>query len=223
MGLKRKWMACILALALALCGCGEAPDSPPSTEDATQPTTPKATGNLICVEISRFNGDFVEDGTDERVQDVAAILVANNTGKFLELATVTYQVGDRTATFLVTGLPSGRRAWVLESNRMSITEGDELVLEECKDTYNPNAMETTDALAVSRQGKSLTVTNVSGKTLNNVVVYYKNTVSAEDTTFLGGITYYIVYGKMEPGDTLTQSKDHFGATSEIVRYSYQEA
>lgn len=213
-------MLCALALLLALSGCGTNDPTQPQTEPATEPTQAAPTGSLICVEISRFTGGFVEDGTDEQVQDVAAILVANNTGKFLELATVTYKVGDRTATFQITGLPAGRQAWVLESSRMSLTEGDELELEDCQEAYNPNAIETTDALSVSRQGKSLTLTNTSGKTLTNVVVYFKNTL--DDGTFMGGITYYMLFGDMEPGASITQSKDHFGNSSEIVRFSYQE-
>lgn len=212
-------MLCVLALLLTLSGCRmQAPTLSP-TEPVTEPTQPAPTGNLICVEISRFNGGFVEDGSGKKVQDVAAILVANNTGKFLELATVTYKVGDRTATFKVTGLPSGRRAWVLESSGMSIKEGDELILEDCEETYNPNAIETSDLLSVSRQGKSLTLTNTSDKTLSNVVVYFKNTL--EDDTFMGGITYYMVFGDMAPGATFTQTKDHFGNSSEIVRFTYQ--
>lgn len=215
----RKRMAFMLALLLMLSGCGrKGPDS--SATEPTVPTTqPGATGNLICVEISRFSGGFVEDGSGDQVRDVAAILVANNTGKFLELATVTYKVGDRTATFQVTGLPSGKQAWVMESNRLTLSDGDELVLEDCQETYNPNAILSSDDLSVSRQGNSLTLTNTSGRKLSNVAVYYKNTL--EDGTFLGGITYYIAFGDMEPGSSLTQTKDHFDSSSEIVRFGYQ--
>ena len=137
----------------------------------------------------------------------------------LELATVTYKVGDRTATFKVTGLPQGKRAWVLESNRMTLTEGDELVLEDCRETYHSNPVLSTDALAVSRRGQALTLTNTSGRKLTNVTVYYKNTL--EDGTYMGGISYLISFGEMEPGVSVTRTADHFDDTSEIVRYSFQ--
>ena len=218
MKIRKKWMAWTFALLLMLSGCAGDGTAKP-TEGPATPTKPNATGSLVCVEISRFSGGFVEDGSHAQVQDVAAILVANNTGKFLEMATVTYQVGDRTATFLVTGLPHGKKAWVMESNRLTLKEGDELELKDCQEVYNPNAITTTDALAVSRQGNSLTLTNTSGRKLTNVVVYYKNTL--DDGTFLGGITYYIAFGDMEAGATVTQAKDHFGDTSQIVRFGYQ--
>lgn len=217
----RKRLAWLLAVLLLLSGCANKETEQPPTDPTSSPTVQPPSGNLICVEISRFNGVFVEDGNDEQVQEVAAILVENNTGKFLDLAMVTYEVGDRTATFKITGLPSGRRAWVLESNGMTLTPGEELVFKDCKETYNHNALETTDDLSVERQGKSLTVKNTSDKTLSNVVVYFKNTISAQDDTFFGGITYMMIFGELKPGESATQAKDHFGETSEIVRFSYQ--
>lgn len=212
MKLKRKIIAGLFALLLFLSGC--------TPENPIEPTVDLgAEGSLNCMEISRFTGGFVEDGSGARVQDVAAILVANNTGKFLDLATITYKVGSRTATFKVTGLAHGKKAWVLESNRLTLQEGDELVLEDCVETFNPSPVLSTNDLAVSRRDNALTLTNTSGRKLSNVTVYYKNTL--EDGTYMGGITYLISFGDMEPGTSVTQIRDHFGDSSEIVRYSYQ--
>ena len=210
----RKYIASFLALLL-LSGCsvnGEAP------QQTTAPSS-SINGGLVCEEISRFSGAFVEDGKDQQVKDVAAILVVNQTEQFLDLATVTYQVGDRTATFQITGLPAGRKAWVMESNRLTLKDGDELVLKDCVESYRPDPIVTSDALSVSRQGQYLTLTNTSDSKLVNVAVYYKNTL--EDGTFLGGITYVMAFGDMEPGATKTIGKDHFDQTSEILRFSYQ--
>jgi Fe-S cluster assembly iron-binding protein IscA len=217
MNLRNRILFLCLAVAVMLSGCVAAPET---TTEAPVPTYTLG-GDLICVEVSRFSGSFVEDGSDAKVTDVAAILVENRTGKFLELGTVTYKVGDRTATFKITGLPTGERAWVLEKNRMTIGEGDELVFDDCQTTYHPDPVRTTDDLAVRREGNSLTVENKSGRTLQNVCVYYKNRM--EDGTFLGGITYLIKFGQMEPGAVLQRATSHFGDESEIVRFSYQTA
>lgn len=220
----KRFSSILVVLLLLMCGCSKtAPKSEGTTaptEASTQSTTPPTIkGNLVCLEISLFSGNYVESGKERPVMDVAAILVENNTDSFLDLAMITYKVGDRTAQFRVSGLPSGRRAWVMELNALTLTDGDELVLEECQESYNPNAITEPDAISVKREGKSLTMTNTSGKTLKNVSVYYKNTM--EDGVFLGGITYVIFFGDMEPGATVTKSADHFGKNSEIVRYSYQ--
>lgn len=204
-----------MAMAMIFSGC-HAGSEP--TETSSIPVV-QLGGELICVEISRFSGYFVEDGSDVRVTDVAAILVANQTGKYVDLATVTYTVGDKTATFQVTGLPAGARAWVLEKNKLVIGDGDELVFEDCQVSYRADAIGSTDALAVSRQENTLTLENRSGKRLKSVCVYYKNAL--DDGTFLGGITYMMNFGDLDAGATAQLSAGHFGDESTIVRYSYQ--
>lgn len=222
-----KTTAAVIALVLLLGGCGKtkpvdnttAPTQPSTLPSVQLPTTPGAKDVLTCLEISRFSGNFVETGKERPVKDVAAILVQNDSDKFLDLALVTYKVGDRTAQFRVSGLPAGRKAWVMESNALTLAEGDELEFDECKESFNANAITVPDGISVKREGKSLTLTNTSDKALKNVTAYYKNTM--EGGIFLGGITYVISFGDMEPGDTVTKSADHFGNNSEIVRYSYQ--
>ena len=208
-----KVLSAVIALVMLLSGCAVQ-----TTEEITQPTQ-SLSGELLCLQISRFSGEFVEDGSDEKVENVAAILVANDTDTFLDLAVITYQVGDRTATFQVTGLPSGEKAWVLEKNRMSISEGDELVFEDCQSTYNPKAMLKTADLEMLRQGNTISVTNVSDKALSNACIYYKNRL--EDGNYFGGISYLINFGELAPGETVQRSAAHFGDESDIVRYSYQ--
>lgn len=210
---KKLRFICTILVFLLMAGCAPA-------EPAPQPTqTAPSSGDLTCLEISRFTGKFVEDGGDEAVTDVAAILVSNDTGYFLDHATVTYTVGERTATFQVAGLPAGRRAWVLEQNRMTIGDGDELVFQDCKTSFNPGAVLNTDDLEVTRQGHTVTVKNLTDTTLNNVCIYYKNQM--EDGTFLGGIAYLVSFDTLEPGESAQNSAKHFSEDSVIVRYSYQ--
>lgn len=211
----KKWYKILLlvALSLLLTACNLQ-----GGQDGTGESRP-VDSTLRCLEISRFSGQFVEDGTDCQVTDVAAILVANYTGKFVDLATVTYTVGDRTATFKVTGLADGEQAWVLESNAMQISPSDQLEFDDCRISYHADPMLTTDALQVSRDGHALTLTNVSSDTLANVCVYYKNRM--DEGMFMGGITYQMIFEDMAPGQTVTLSRDHFVDRSVIVRFSYQ--
>ena len=193
---RKKMICACLAAVLTLSGC-----TSPKEQDATEPSQESTelsstVKGLVCLEISRFTGGYIEDGTYDRVTDVAAILVANDTEQFLNLATVTYKVGERTATFRVTGLPAGEAAWVLEQNRMTLAPEDKLVLEDCKTAFNANPITATQNLQVTREGNSFTVKNVSDKKLKNVCIYYKNTL--EDGVFMGGITFSMNFGDMEP-------------------------
>ena len=226
MEMGKKTLAVLLALGLMLCGCTKDANPQATTASTTETTAasnstlPKpVSGNLICEEISRYTGNFVEDGTGRPVQDVAAIRVANNTGKFLQLAMITYKVGDRKAEFVVTDLPAGGKVWIMESNALTLEDGDELVLDKITDTYNTNAITSTDDIAVTRQGKSLTLTNKTNRTLKNVAVYYK--LTQKDGTFFGGITYLISFDNLEAGASATKAADHFGENATIVRFAYE--
>ena len=204
-------LACLL---LSLNGCA-------GPEDATSPTAPDL-GGLICMEYSRYTGTFPEDGSGRQVSNAAAILVRNSSSEYLDYATVECDVGGQIGTFYITGLPPGGTVWVLEQSGMSINAGDSFAAIRCQEYYfRPDAVMRTDQLSVKADGNSLTVTNVSDKTLENVCVYYK-TVHSDDNYF-GGITYMLVFGNLEPGASAQKQSAHFGANSKIVRYSFQEA
>lgn len=175
--------------------------------------------DLYCLEFSRYNGEFIEDGSHQPVTDVAAALIENRSQEFLDLATVTYDVGGRTAEFVVTGLPPGAKAWVLESNRMTISDDAQFKFLECTSAFRQDAVLSAKDLAVFSAGNTLSVTNSSDQTLENVCVYYK-TVN-NDGAYLGGITYMLAFDTLKPGETATRSTAHFTQNSRIVRYSYQ--
>lgn len=209
-----RWLALVMAGLLFLSGCsGGEPEPTAQVGDF---------GGLVCMEYSRYTGSFPEDGSGRQVENVAAILVHNSSDQFLDYAMVKAQVGDQTGTFYVTGLPPGGTAWVLEKDGLTLTPDETFRAESCEDYfYRENAVIRTDDLSVSAEGNVLTVTNESDKTLKNVCVYYKTV--HEDGNYFGGITYLLSFDTMEPGQTLTKQSSHYGASSRIVRYSYQES
>lgn len=187
--------------------------------EAEQPEGTTPVKELVCLQFSSYSGEFVEDGTDETVQNVAAILVENTGTEFLDRAEVVYGVGSKRAEFVVTGLPPGERAWVLESDRMILEEGDEFRPAGSTTSFRSNAITDPEDMQVTAQGDTLTLVNNSTQTRQNVCVYYK--VRHTDGSFLGGITYMLKFGDLEPGQSVTRRSDHFSEKAEIVRYSYQ--
>lgn len=206
---------CVLLAATLLTGCSE---KTPQNED------PKVQnrGGLVCLEYSRYTGSFPEDGTGREVENVAAILVRNSSDRFLDFATVECRVGSQIGTFKVTGLPPGGTAWVLEESGMTLTPQEEFSAFDCDDYFfKEDAVVTTDQVSVKASGNSLTATNESGKTLQNVCVYYKTV--HEDGFYFGGITYLLDFGTLAPGEQATKQSAHFSESSRIVRYSFQES
>ncbi|MBQ7133534.1 MAG: hypothetical protein IJO20_03465 [Ruminococcus sp.] len=207
----------VLLLAVTFSGC--------TKEDSTKDISYGATQNrassedLYCLEFTSYSGPYVEDGSNEEVENILAVLLENRSDEYLEFATVTYDVDGKTAQFVVSGLPPSKRAWVLEANRMGVKADLEFEFLDCQSTFRDDALLTTDKLEVEVDGNTLTLKNISEDNLSNPCVYYKNLNS--DGNYLGGITYMVGFETLKPKDSLKKQAGHYTENSRIVRYSYQ--
>lgn len=198
-----------------------APTQPPATTQPTQPPqqlTPQQK-QLSCDKIAMFSGRFVEDGSGRPVEDVAVLLVTNRTEKFLDMATIQYEIDGQKGTFIVTGLPAGKSCWVMEYTAKTITDQSTLKYVGCSTSFREDAVNSTDKLTVSADGNILSAVNPTDETLKNVVVYYKNV--QDDGNYLGGITYMVTFGDIAPGETVSKLGGHYKpGESEIVRLGW---
>lgn len=177
--------------------------------------------DLYCVEFCSYSGQFMEDNTFENVENVAAMWLENRSREFLDMATITYDTEDgKEAVFEVKGLPPKEKVLVLEKNRMVLT-GKEKFEEypEVTVSFNKYAIMKTDDIAVTEKDGVLAVTNMSGKNLKNVAIYYK-LLDAEGN-FLGGAAYLSSIGDLKPQETKEKDAPLFSQNAKIVRYSYQ--
>ena len=221
----RRFTSFLLA-GLFLCGimtgCG--PETPPDNNQdyAGAPVTEykPTSAELYCLEISTYTGPYVEDGKNEEVENVAAILVENRAQQFLDYATITYYVGGKIATFRVTGLPVGGKAWVLEADRLQLDGTHSFEFLDCESVFKKDAVTSTADIEISTEGNILTAKSKTTKNLRNVCIYYKNV--NDDGNYLGGITYMINFGTLTAGQSVQNQSAHFGENSRIVRYSFQE-
>ena len=215
--IRKRMLGILLAGLMVLSGCANGDTNP------TNPTTPDRLSEheLVCLEYSSFSGAFPEDGTGRQVQDVAAMLIRNDSGKFLDYAVVTCDIGQGTGTFKVTGLPAGATVWVLEQDGKTVAPEEKFVVTDCEDyVFRSDAILSTDKLSVTTNGSTVTVTNISDETLESVCIYYKTLFS--DGNFFGGITYMLGFDTLSPNQTVQKQTSHFGTDSRIVRYSFQE-
>lgn len=227
---KRPWiriLAMVLALILTLsffAGCASSdakPDettSPPEKTPFSGLTTNASAGDLYCLEFTGYSGAFYEDGTNESVENIAAILVENRSDEFLERATITYDVEGKTATFVLTGLPVGKKCWVLEQNRMPMTDSEKFKFLDCVTAFRKGTSLEPNIMDVDVKDDVLTVTNKTEDAIYSVCVYYKNT--HDDGNFLGGITYLISIEEIAAGESRAKRAGHYNQSSEIVRCSH---
>lgn len=185
----------------------------------TEPVKLAGAEDLYCREFARFSGQYVEDGRDEPVEHVAAVLVTNRSDQFLDLATLTYDVDGHTATFVVTGLPAGRSAWVMEAGRMTIPDDAKFTPVDCVTAFRGDVTAETDTVSIYAEANMLTAVNNTRETLEGVFVYYKTLHT--DGNFFGGITYRVDFGDLEPGCAAEALAGHYSMeNSEIVRIGW---
>ena len=204
----------------------ESPSVSPTDNDKTQKpdgsngVSAEATAaDLYCLEFATYSGEFFEDGKNEVVNDVAMILVQNRSRQFLDQATITYIYGNEYATFVVTGLPAGEKCWVMEKNKLTLEDGKSFFFEDCKTSFRSGVITKPEQLQVDTKDNTITIENTSRSTLENVSVYYKNVHA--DGSYIGGITYVMNFGTMNPGDIICKESAHFSDSAKIVRFSYQ--
>lgn len=190
---------------------------PPETQP--QEPEPVDTDLLRCRQYARFTGQYVEDGRDELVENVAAILVTNKSDQFLDLATLTYDIDGQTASFIVTGLPAGRSAWVMEANRMVIPDDAVFTFVETVTSFRSDVIVETKELSIYADANMLTAVNNTDGTLEDVFVYYKTLHT--DGNFFGGITYRVDFGTLEPGASAQTLAGHYrSGETELVRVGW---
>ena len=205
-------------------GASAGNNSPPSGSGSGKPseqTEEIASGDISCDKFGMFSGQFVEDGRDELVQNVAAVLVTNRTDRFLDFATLTFDIDGQTATFILSGLPAGRSAWVMEATRMTATNSSVFTYLNCVNSFRDDVTASTDQITISSDGNMLTAVNNTSETLEGVFIYYRTLHT--DGNFLGGITYRVDFGTLEPGASVETLAGHFNKdTTEIVRIGWQK-
>ena len=221
-------VGCILAVVslVVLVGMGVSAihkqDGDKDTSQSSQPPQVLQGNDVItCSEFSSFSGQYVEDGSDIPVENVAAMLVTNNTEDFLDLATIEYEINGKPAAFVVTGLPAGKSAWVMENNQMTIESGADFKYIDKITAFKSEVVASTDKITLSADGNMLTAANNTDEKLEGVFVYYKTLHT--DGNYFGGITYKTTFGDLEPGEKRTELAGHFDKDkTEIVRIGWKE-
>ena len=188
------------------------PPTQPPTDPPTSPTEPDLTMDrgLEIVDIGWYTGEYLEDGSNESVENILMILLANNGDEDIQYAEITLQVNGEPARFTVTTLPAGENMILLEQNRMpfvagaSYTDAEAANVAVFKDTMDTKAGQ----LKIQGLNGAVNVTNISGKDIEgDIVIYYKNVYGG---TMYGGITYRItIQGGLKAGQIRQIMTRHF--------------
>ena len=171
--------------------------------------------NLIIEKVGSYTGNYLEDGSDEPIEKVAAIIISNTSDKMLQVGDITFKVSDKeNATFRVTNLLPHTSALVLESNKRKYSDKDDYSYGNVVNAYldAPDLLE--DKFEVIKENGNLKLKNKTDKTYKKVYVYYKYVQSCG--AFMGGITYRVPFENIEGKKTVTSVANHFSANTSVI-------
>lgn len=171
--------------------------------------------NLIIEKVGSYTGNYLEDGSDEPIEKVAAIIISNTSDKMLQVGDITFKVSDKeNATFRVTNLLPHTSALVLESNKRKYSDKDDYSYGTVVNAYldAPDLLE--DKFEVIKENGNLKLKNKTDKTYKKVYVYYKYVQSGG--AFMGGITYRVPFENIEGKKTVTSVANHFSANTSVI-------
>lgn len=162
-------------------------------EDAFQPIN---LGYGVSLEqVRSYTGTYMEDGSDQLVSDVMMIRIHNSGEKDIQLMNIEVGYTDVTYHFVVTNLPAGASAVLLELDRSPMPQGNPLsAVASNVVVFSENMQADTGVYEISGMDGMLNVKNISGAEITgDIYVYYKYKIQ---DVYYGGITFRV---KIEGG------------------------
>ena len=186
-----------------------APQSP--TQTPSQPPVEQLSGttgfpfvleytSLVAQKLIAYDGAYLEDGLEENVVEIAALVLENTGTTGIEYAQIVLLQGGRELYFDATYIPPKSRVLLLEDNKQSYSDAPVTACR-CR-TVIPGAFDRAErTVSVKETGMcTLEVTNLTEQEMGCVRIYYK-LHEGEADLYVGGITYSTVIPNLLPGET----------------------
>lgn len=169
-----------------------------------------------------YNGEFPEDGSFSKAEDVFALKVKNTSDKDIQLVRIYVETDQSEYFFEITTLPAGRVLTVFEKSAQSITESEKIaeIKEENKVFFENKLSLHTSELKIATMDKVLNIENISEADFStDVYVYFKRLDANGD--YFGGITFRSNAGKIKSKEFKQIPAPHFiKENSEVLFVDY---
>lgn len=235
-------LAMVLCLAAALwfvmAGPGRASDPRPDGSDAASDFTENTGGTSAGsgeeaegrssftlergLEITRYGkyiGAYVEDGSDEIVDNVMMIQVCNSGEQPIQYAKLILTGSAGEAVFELSTLMPGDSVIVLEANRKSFGEEDSYSEARAENVayFQNEICLYEDILQIQPLEGGFNITNISDEDITgDIYIYYKH---VSDGLYWGGITYRgRIEGGMKAGEIRQIISSHFTADDSQIMF-----
>lgn len=205
---------------------GENPQKPSVTQQTTHPVKienpEKVNINLgygmEIVDVAKYTGVYMEDGTNEVVSGLLMIVVKNNGEQDVQFAEIEMPVDDKIAYFKMSTLPVGESMVLLEQNRIAYvdTEYSTAISKNVVLFQEPMSL-CTDKLKLQEMNGVINVMNISGADITgDIIIYYKN---SSDDMLYGGVTYRtVIPGGIRKDEIKQIQAKHYTTTGSRIMF-----
>ncbi len=163
--------------------------------------------------VGSYTGIYMEDGSDQLVSGVMMIRIHNTGDDDIQLMNVLVHYTDADFRFMVTNLPAGATAVVLERDRKACPEGvPTAALAENVVLFEEKMDPRGEMFEISGMDGALNVKNISDTDVTgDIYVYYK--YKTQDI-YYGGITFRVsISGGLKAGEVRQIMTSHFNPDS----------
>lgn len=180
----------------------------------------------ITVETIRgYDGIYVEDGNDEKVKKVAAILVTNQSKKGIEYGSIAMETGENTLEFQFSVLPAGKSCIVMEKNKTTYKKKWEVQSVKGDFAYVDDFSKLKSEIAVTTiKNNGICIANKTDTAIPQVRIFYKYQMDSGE--YIGGITYNCKVDNLEVGEKRKIYPSHFSFDGSVIlmvrRYEKEE-
>ena len=192
----------------------ESADEPENEDEPDYLTFPLTLGDGALTVESVFTSDMTNPDCDnESVEDLASLQVTNTGSDCIAEAMVTAVMADgTTASFTIMNLPAGMSMLAFDTadTALKSTDCSSLTLE----SLTIGEIGIPEEVSVSAESTSITVTNNSGSTLENLTVTYHCMM---DGVCFGGLSYEQIIADLPAGASITLEADEcWLGTAEVL-------
>ncbi|MDO5409348.1 MAG: hypothetical protein Q4F21_02720 [Lachnospiraceae bacterium] len=164
--------------------------------------------NLLIQSLFRYSGYYIEDGSEEKVEDIAAIKVKNTSSQVIEYGKINLTVKGKKLSFEMSLIPPKSTVIIMESGKKGYSNAKKCLYEGSTIAYLDKLDKLQDKVKIStNKTGGVTVTNISEKTLPQLRVFYKNQLDSGE--YIGGIAYTVKIENLKAGESQTVTPSHF--------------
>lgn len=195
----------------------QSPTEVSTTEPAPASILPVALedGQLEIQSLFQFDG-INPDCENQEGTGIAAMVLKNTSGIYLAEAAVTLTLADGTElNFEVTDLPADGSVMAFSVDNRTVPADAVCVDATCTAAFDEDAGMAADQVSVTTDGWMVTVNNISGADIPELVIYCRSPFGEE---YFGGVTYkYTIYDLPAGGTATVEAWDCILGFVEVVR------